>query len=311
MRTSIFGLPITYDKWRHQNTLPLYIAGNYGFQTMYIDNIRCIMLTPKDDLASLPSLKKQIAKIQDIDPVPVVLKLASLSTYRRKSLLENRIPFVTEKQAYLPFIGTLLTDAEETVAKIDKFVFSTQQLFLLYLYEHKKKLYLSEATKKLPFSAMTISRAVKQLEISGLFEISKNGVNKVIESKYGRLELFEKAKPYLSSPVRRKGYIDRSQITTDMVPSGETALARKTMLNEGRVAVYATEENHVWKDIMCEEFIDPSEQVMLELWAYSPTRFSDGEMADDISVVLSFAGNTDERIEEAIEELTERELREQ
>ncbi len=53
---------------------------------------------------------------------------------------------------------------------------------------------MSEATEKLPFTAMTLSRAVKQLEAVDLFTITKDGVNKVIESNYDRWELFDKIK---------------------------------------------------------------------------------------------------------------------
>ena len=65
-----------------------------------------------------------------------------------------------------------------------KFVYSTQQLFLFYLYSKKKRLYTSEAGKVLPFTAMTLTRAVKQLEMTDLFLVAKDGVNKFIESKF-------------------------------------------------------------------------------------------------------------------------------
>ena len=51
-------------------------------------------------------------------------------------------------------------------------------------------------------------------------------------------------------------------------------------------------------------------QVRLELWAYNPKQFSEDNSADDISIVLSFADTNDERIEEAVDELQERRLKE-
>lgn len=132
--------------------------------------------------------------------------------------------------------------------------------------------------KTLPFTAMTLSRAVKQLEFTDLFFITKDGVNKVIESKYKRGTLFEKAGKYLSTPVRRAGYIDKPLVASDMIYAGETALAEKTMLN-------------------------------LELWAYDPKMFSHDNTADALSVALSLKDHADERIEEAVEELIEKELK--
>lgn len=310
MLTSVFGISIKYEAWNHQDSLPVYIAGSYDFHTAYIGNRRCIMLTPTEELATLPALKKQIVKIQQIDNVPVVFELTTVSNYRRKSLIENNIPFITDKQVFLPFIGTMLSDEKEPQKLTGKFVYSTQQLFLFYLYSKKKRLYTSEAGKVLPFTAMTLTRAVKQLETTDLFLVAKDGVNKFIESKYKRDELFEKAKVYLTTPVRKTGYIDKTQVTENMVFAGETALSEKTMLNPSRVVTYAISEKDYDKALLTDELIDPDKQVRLELWAYNPKQFSEDNSADDISLVLSFKDTNDERIEEAVDELQERRLHE-
>lgn len=310
MFTSVFGLSIKYEAWNLQSSLPIYITESYDFYTAYIGNKRCIMLAPTEELSTLTALKKQIAKIQQVDNVPVVFKLATVSNYRRKSFIENNIAFITEKQVFLPFIGTLLTDEKEHRKPAEKFVYSTQQLFLLYLYGKKKRLYISEAGKILPFTAMTLTRAVRQLEATDLFIVAKDGVNKIIESKYNRYELFEKSKVYLSTPVRKAGYIDKTQVTEDMVFAGETALSEKTMLNPSRVVTYAISEKDYDTTLLTEELIDPDKQVRLELWAYDPKYYSENNSADDISVILSFENTNDERIEEAVDELLERRLRE-
>ena len=54
MLTSVFGISIKYEAWNHQDSLPVYIAGSYDFHTAYIGNRRCIMLTPTEELATLP-----------------------------------------------------------------------------------------------------------------------------------------------------------------------------------------------------------------------------------------------------------------
>ena len=162
----------------------------------------------------------------------------------------------------------------------------------------------------LPFTAMTMTRAVKQLEEADLFLVTKDGVNKVIESKYGRAELFQKAKQYLSTPVRKAGYMDKSQVTSDMVYAGETALAEKTMLNPSKVVTYAVSDRNFDKKLLSDELVDPAEQVRLELWAYDPKIFSKDSIVDNLSLALSFQDNPDERIEEAVEELVEGELQE-
>ena len=109
-------------------------------------------------------------------------------------------------------------------------------------------------------------------------------------------ELFEKAKVYLTTPVRKAGYIDKTQVTENMVFAGETALSEKTMLNPSRVVTYAISEKDYDKTLLTDELIDPDKQVRLELWAYNPKQFSEDNSADDISSGLSFTDTNDERI---------------
>lgn len=308
MKTELFGMKINYKSWDKKNSLPLYISGNYEIDEAVVSNNRFIVLSPFGDLPTLPAMKKHIEKVQKIDNVPVAFYLKNLSDFRRKGMLESNIPFMTEKQVFFPFIGALLMEEKNNNSCKEKFMFSTQQLFLLYIYSGQNKMYVANAGKKLQYSAMTISRAVKQLEASELFLVYKDGVNKVIESKYDRRDLFEKAKPLLSSPVRKCGYIEKSKIDENMVLASESALAEKTMLNPSKLITYAIDEQKMDKNQIQKELIDPKEQVKIELWSYDPKMFSNDNVADSLSVALSLRKIEDERIEEAIDGYIEREL---
>lgn len=308
MKTELFGMKINYKPWDKKNSLPLYISGNYEIDEAVVSNNRFIVLSPFGDLPTLPAMKKHIEKVQKIDNVPVAFYLKNLSDFRRKGMLESNIPFMTEKQVFFPFIGALLMEEKNNNSCKEKFMFSTQQLFLLYIYSGQNKMYVANAGKKLQYSAMTISRAVKQLEASELFLVYKDGVNKVIESKYDRRDLFEKAKPLLSSPVRKCGYIEKSKIDENMVLASESALAEKTMLNPSKLITYAIDEQKMDKNQIQKELIDPKEQVKIELWSYDPKMFSNDNVADSLSVALSLRKIEDERIEEAIDGYIEREL---
>ena len=303
--TDIFGVQVKYESWNKRSALPMYIAGSYDFTVAILNGCRCIMLSPTEELVTIPALKKQIKRIQEIENIPVVIKLPAISLYKRKKMIGSGISFITGKQAFLPFMGTFLTQENEETVEVTKLMFSAQQLALMYLYNNSKKLYVSDATKKLPFTAMTMSRAVKQLEATGLFHATKDGVNKVIESDYCEVELYEKIKEYMTSPVRKIGYLNKDDITTDMILAGDGVLAEATMLNPNRVKTYAVYAKFFAKENLVNELIDPDEQVRVELWEYDPKQFSVDNMADRLSVALSFIGNEDERVEEAIEELVE------
>ena len=97
-------------------------------------------------------------------------------------------------------------------------------------------------------------------------------------------------------------------MTSDMVLAGETALAEKNMLNQGRVLTYAISEKVFDKKKLRMELIEPDCQIRLEIWAYDPKQFTNDNVADNLSVILSLMESEDERIEQAVSELTEREL---
>lgn len=306
----IMGMQVKYDSWNGIKSLPLYLSANYIFQKAEIDGNQCIVIMPKEELPTLPALKKQIARIQTIEQLPVVVHVNKMSAFRRKSMIESRIPFiVTEKQIYLPFMCTLLQAKADKITKpFEKFMFSTQMLLLLYFYQAERKMYVSEVSKKLPFSAMTMTRATRQLEESGLFDVTKEGVNKVLISKFDRKTLYEHAKGYMSSPVVKKRYIEKDRVTEKMVLAGLSALAERSMLNGGvlvEYAVDATDVAYINKKMLSDELVNPNEQVQIQLWHYNPRLFTTDGIADPISVALSLNDNQDERVEGTVEEMLE------
>lgn len=124
--TDIFGVQVRYKSWDRQGALPMYIAGSYDFAVAILNGCRCIVLSPIEELVTLPALKKQIKRIQEIENIPVAMKLPFISAYRRKKMIESGNPFITGKQAFLPFIGTFLMQENEEAIEVTKFMFSAQ-----------------------------------------------------------------------------------------------------------------------------------------------------------------------------------------
>lgn len=99
--------------------------------------------------------------------------------------------------------------------------------------------------------------------------------------------------------------MERAEITAEMALAGDSVLAEETMLNPDKVMTYAVYIKSFAKEKLADELMDTEEQIRVELWEYDPKRFSEDNMADRLSVALSFAENEDERVDEAIEELLE------
>lgn len=303
--TDILGMKVTYLEWNKEHKLPYYLATGYDFQKAKIDGCFCILIYPKEELATLPALKKQIQRIQQVEQIPVAVRVKSMSAFRRKNMIENKIPFIVEeKQIYLPFIAAYLQDKADTEIKIsEKFMISSQVLFLMYMYQERQPFYLVDAVRQLPYSAMTVTRAAKQLEKSGLFYVKKEGVNKILFGKFSKRELYEQTKGYLSSPIMNVGFLHKEDVTEQMLLAGTSALAEKTMLNGESLIDYAVDKNGIDQKKLQKELIDPYNQVQIEVWKYSPYLFAKDGIVDTISLALSFMEEQEERVDVAIDEV--------
>ena len=296
------GIKVHYQSWSHTDELPYYLLDRYDFQQATLDSVRTLFLYPKTELDQLASVKKQITKIQKIEPLPVVIILKNISRGRLQYMLLAHIPFIVpEKQIYLPFMGIALQNkfGAESVWT-EQLQPSAQVLFFYYLYQKKKLVYMSDASKKLGFSAMTVSRAFRQLEHTTFFTTEKEGVQKKLTGKYTMRELYDKMQPYLSSPVRKTIYVDKQVLLSPMRIAGISALSQMSMINPPDIPCYAVngkKGNPTGTDVL----IDASAQVKVELWKYAPDILSGNDTVDPLSLAISLKDDPDERIEEAVE----------
>lgn len=64
---------------------------------------------------------------------------------------------------------------------------------------------------------MSITRAARLLEDTGLFTLSKDGVNRIIYGRHSKYDMYEKLKKYMRSPVKIAGYIDKIKLPEEVV----------------------------------------------------------------------------------------------
>ena len=301
----ILGLTINLKKWNKEKQLPLFILNDYLIQKAIINDIECLSLTPKGDIPTLPAFKKQLSIIREIENVPIFLQLNAISSFRKRNLLENKIPFILkDKMAYLPFMTTYLTNTQYEDKSIEKISLATQLLFTWILYQNTNKYYVSDAVKSLGFSNMTLTRSYRQLCATQLFEEHKDSRKIFLTTNLSKVDLFNKMRPYLQSPFYTQGYILKKEITKDMIPAGEFAFSQYTYINPPNLKTYAIEKKHVKNIKLQRECYSYDEQVELQIWKYNPLLFSQNKKdIDDISLILSLLGNEDERLDIEIENL--------
>lgn len=305
--TEILGVKISRKNWEDSNKLPYFLIDEYSFELVRLDNCNCVFIKPKKDVAVINTVKKHLIAIQKTCKYPVVFELDKITRQKRKSFIENKIPFVvTDKQLYLPFMGVSLKESFDsepsTMLSLKKLLPSAQMILFAFIYKKCKPMYLSETAKKFNLTSMSVLRAARQLAEFGLVNIETEGRMKLICSNSAPMELFEKAKPYFINPIRKTVYVDKDQIDSSMFRSGLSALSVYGMLNPPQPEVYGS-IGQIKNASYSETLIDIETQCILEFWKYDTTKLCDSNIADVLSLAVCFVDNADDRVQIEIEKL--------
>lgn len=300
------GLNVTYIPWDGASNMPYLITDRYEIQKVAIGTVPALMLKLKVDFPPVGTIQKHITRIQKAEQYPAFLVLDSISKYRRDALIKAHIPFVVPgKQLYLPFLGVALNErCDSQVESTEKLLPSAQAIFFYYLYSKQDRIYINDAVKDLRYSAMSVSRAAKQLVQTGLFEECKEGVQKLLIARHDRKEMFERMRPLMIDPVKRRIYMAAEDIPMQCCLAGYSAMAHYSMLNAPALTCYATDVSAKLKGAA--GLTDAEHQAQVEIWKYDPTVLCKGNCVDPLSLIMSLQEDTDERTEEAIEEILEK-----
>ena len=298
------GIEVVYMNGKFEH-LPNFIATRYRLQRVSMNGQGVIFLYPKTELEQVEVLKKQIARIQRNENLPVVLVLNELSFRQKEYLIREKIPFIVEgRQIYLPFMALYLQERCNAEKKPrEEMLPSAQMLLLHFIYGGAQELSTSQAAKDLELTPTSISRASRQLEEMGLLHIRKVGVQRILYSEDSPKMLFQKAGDTLLNPVKRTVYIPKELVGTDLLESGYSALAEYSMLNAPNVRCYAAERISQWKEVMTNSLQNSQVQVAVEMWRYNPRKLSTRNAVDELSLALALREDADERVEEAVEEM--------
>ena len=300
----VLGIEVSYEDVEFKH-LPNFIVTRYRLKMASMNEKKVIFLYPKTELEQIEVLKKHIARIQKNENKPIVLVLNKLGFRQKEYLIREKIPFIVEgKQIYLPFMALYLQERCNAERKPrEEILPSAQMLLLHFIYGGGQELSTSQAAKDLELTPTSISRASKQLEEMGLLHIKKEGVQRILQSENSPKILFQKAGDKLLNPIKRTVYIPKELVRTSLLESGYSALAEYSMLNAPNIKCYATERISQWNDVMTNRLQDSQVQVAVEMWRYNPRKLSTRNTVDELSLALALREDTDERVEEAVEEM--------
>lgn len=296
-------LPVT------EQGLPLYLSRRIKGEIVFHKQRAVLVELNSLSDTSPAQLEKQKYIYETALNRPVVFYFDELQAFERKRLIERQISFITKnKQIYIPAFALSLNDLLLKSSKKTSRLTPAAQFLLLY---HLQKETLNGKILKQVkesieyYSLMTLSRVASQLEEAGLCKL-QGAKEKWLEFELQLNELWEKAIPVMSSPIKKVFYINELPDSERFVISGDEALAHYTSLNPTGKTHFAIEES-AWKEFDDKIASFPNEyggSIAVEIWKYPPSLLRVNQnYADPLSLYLCYKDDEDERVRMALKEL--------
>lgn len=309
-----FGLPAQAGPLsrKRKNTLPLYLQGNFELYDGYILEAPVVWAKPLigSDL-SPDQLKKQAVSLKSFLNNPIVFVFDQLDAWQRKRLIDKRIAFAQPlKQLFIPELFLELNDTivknSIPIAQEDHLKLPSQLALLYHLQiASLANFSFGEIAQLLHLSTMSITRIVKDLQSFQLVKVTGTKEKYLSFPLDGRA-LWDKALPFLRSPIRQTGFISKDLPQDVFRIGGELALAHYTLLAKNGQPSYCIGKEAfltLRKTDKIPSLADKYGDHKIEVWHYDPTLLSQQEEVDRLSLYLTLAEEKDERVAGALSDL--------
>lgn len=296
--------------------LPQYLAQLYTLYRLRVAGRRFLGIVLREPESFQPArFEKHLVRLQEAGTGTdgYCLIAPALPSYVRQRLLERLIPFVVPgRQVSWPALGAVLAvgTGHGRLPEAGERVMPATQVVVLYALNCGVTASVTPKalTKRLGYTAMTMSRALDEIEAHDLGRVIREGRERRLDFPEGRVPLWEKAEGLLRDPVRETVRIRRHDLPIEAGWwAGETALACRSMLAAPREPVLALGRD-AWKPLAGKVERIPVPEVdtcQVQVWRYDPGLLARKEVVDPFSLYLSLREEQDERVQMALEELME------
>jgi hypothetical protein len=308
------GVSVKTTPWSGVGQLPPVLRERYRFAKAELLGLRALLVIDASPEEQSPAtVRKHLDMLQSKQPAELIYVRARVTAYNRKRLIEQKVPFIVPgNQMYLPMLAIDLREHFRRIREeAPTFSPSTQVVVLHAMFRDAGQVLIpSEMAPLLGYSAMTMTRAFDELETAKLAEVTVRGRERCLRFIGDRREIWEKAQPFLRNPVSKRLFIRRINGAEGATHAGLTALAHYSMLAPPAYTTYALSREE-WKTLrqqhkIIEVPVQDPDVSEIEVWWYSPARFAEHGMVDQLSLYLSLKADHDERTETALEEMMEK-----
>ena len=276
--------------------LPVIYSFSYNFYDFSFRESQMILLESVKEHSTPTAYRKAADRIEEKFGRPVVFYFDNLVYYQRKRLVEHGVYYICgERDVFLPMLIASQVKKKKASAKLSA---AAQYLLMFHLQvESIDNRPIQELAKALPYSYISIAKAVQNLEELGLCRSGRDSLgNKSIEFGLSGKELWENAKPFMASPVKERFYC--TCLPDGHFPaSGISALSMYSHLapdSEQTVAAYAKD----WKKEQFENLNTFEGPYIVEFWRYPA---ADAKSVDKLSLYLALENDPDPRVHKELE----------
>ena len=277
------GATVKTTPWRGADRLPHVLRERYKFAQAELLGLRALLVIDSNPEEQSPAtVRKHMDMLQAKQQADLIYVRAQVTAYNRKRLIEQKVPFIVPgNQMYLPMLAIDLREHFRRIREETPTFSPSTQVVVLHalLRDAGQVLIPAEMAPLLGYSAMTMTRAFDELETANLAEVTVRGRERCLRFIGGRREIWEKAQPFLRSPVSKRLFIRRTEGAEGAIRAGLTALAHYSMLAPPEYTTYALSRED-WKALRQRHKIievpaqDPDASE-IEVWWYPPALFAE------------------------------------
>ncbi len=281
---------------KDDDKLPLAIASCYTLFDVEFMETKVTIASPIEEEGISPiQLAKHQAKMMETFQHPVIFALKTVESYNITRLTRSKVNFIVPgKLIFIPSLLIVLRELKNSVKAMPEKMPPVAQMLVLYHLEKGtiEGLNTSEIADLTKLAYPTINVALRWLEANNIIALI-GGKQKHVQIASGKMELWNKCLPLMSSPVERILYADTKP--SEGLLAGETAMGHYTMLAEPATPIVAIDKTTAKKNaaVMNKQYGD----IQVEVWKYSPTMLSEDGYADRLSLYLCMKDSEDERVQ--------------
>lgn len=307
------SISLSLSPWTDASQLPPILSNRYQFFQAEVFGYPILFIIDEDPDEQPPAtIKKHFAQIQTKWDGLVVYVRERVTAYNRNRLIQQRVSFlVPGNQLYIPELAIDLHEYfRKAPVKNPTFSPATQAVFIYALLQPSTEpLTAAELAPSLGYTPMTLSRAFDAIEAADLGNTEVIGRIRYLHLGTSKHDAWMQAQHYLRTPVKHRFYIEPVFKNQLGLYAGLSALEHYSMIAGPRNPIFALSREQ-WKvyqqqGSIREHALRDSDSIEVEVWSYPPRPYRHGESVDPLSLFLSLRGNTDERVESAIEQMME------